>query len=422
MSSPKSKGFKKLTKVDEAIKEFFDKLGDVKVEKEVVDLQDSLGRVLAEDVIATNNVPSFNKAAMDGYAVIAEDTFGASRINPVVLKVVGKIEAGEEKDLAVKKGEACYVATGAKMPEGADAVVMVEFTSKISNDEVEILRSVSQWDNVAKIGEDVKRGEVVLKKGRIIRPWDIGILAALGIKNVKVYKRPTVSVIRTGNELVSVGEDLKGGKIYDVNGPVLCAMINEAGAKPLDFGIVKDDLNQIIEALKNAIDASDIVLVTAGSSVGEKDFVPEAILSLGEPEVFIHGIALRPGAPTGLVVINKKPIILVPGYPVSAMVAFKMFVEPLIAKLMCTRVRVEAKVKARLDRRIAATGGLKTFLRLKLEACKEGFVAKPIRAFGAGVISSMSKADGYTIIPENFEGLEKGQEIEVNLLREDLEV
>ncbi len=409
------RAFKRYVKLEDAIDRFLKELKGFRLGTESVSIYDAGGRILAEDLISPMDLPYVDKAAMDGYAVRAEDTFGASMNNPVRLKVVGALRAGESKGLEVKEGEAVEVATGAVMPKGANAVLMVEYTSKVG-DEVEIYRPVTPLKNVARVGEDVRKGELVLKRGTRLKPYDIALIASLGMKEVKVYRKPRVGVISTGDELLEPGEPLEFGKVYNSNRPALISALRSIGCEPVDFGMVRDDAEELRERMGEALKSCDLLLITAGTSVGERDLVPDVIDSLGEPGMLVHGVRLRPGAPLGLAIVNGKPVISMPGYPVSNLVCFYLVVRRVVNSILGTYEEPEAKVKARMKRRVASMG-LRTFLRVRLIESDGVLYAEPIRAFGAGIVSSLVKANGFVIIPEDKEGVEEGEEVEVVLLR-----
>ena len=387
-----------------------------KVRKETILLKESLDRIIASDIVSNVNIPNSNRAAMDGYAVIAEDTFGSSENNPVILEVVGKVRIGEIPSIIGGPRKAIGVATGSNIPKGTDAVVMIEYT-KVEKNNLYIVKPVVPWQNVSKIGEDVNKRQVVVKKGIRTTPQDIGILAALGYKKVTVMKKPRVAAISTGDELIDPGEIQKDAKIYDINRHMTMASIIKMGGEPYDLGIVKDDYNEIEIRLKKAIAKADIVTISAGTSVGEKDIVPSVLGSLSGKNDLIHGVSLRPGYPTGLIVIDGKPIVSLPGYPVSNAVAFRVFLRPLISYLLETEENIDYSVKAKLSRRVANIGGLRTFVRVRLFIDQDKWIAEPIMASGAGVISSLTGANALLIIPEDKEGIDEGDEVEVILLR-----
>ncbi len=405
------KGFKERASVDQALRSFSE-IEIKRVESESVSIFEACGRILAEDIVAKWDVPHFDRSAVDGYAVRAEDTFGASPTNPIILKLAGEVEIGE-KPCELKRGEAVKVSTGSALPKGANAVVMLEYTKEF-NGNVEIYKAVTPWENVSRRGEDVKAGEVVLKRGEILQPQDVGIISALGYSKVRVLRRPKVAVIATGNELVEVGKAPKIGKVVNSNSPMLCCAIREFGCEPIYFGIAKDDLDVMAEKIEKATKSADVIVVTGGTSVGKKDLVPEVVKRLGK--LVVHGVAMKPGMPTGLGVIDGKPILLLPGFPVATLIAFYTFFPEILTKI--TGVKVVAKkwsvVKAKLARRIPSQPGVRTFARVVL---KEG-VAEPLRTSGSGILTSMIRANGLIVIPEDKEGFEEGEDVEVILIRD----
>jgi len=391
-------------------------MSQIKNGKETIPLIESLDRIIASDIASNENIPRSDRAAMDGYAVIAEDTFGASENNPAIIEVIGKVGIGEIPKIMGGSGKAVGVATGSNMPQESDAVVMIEYT-KVDKNHLHIVRPVVPGQNVLKIGEDIKEKQIIVKKGTRITPQDIGILAALGITNVEVMKKPRVSVISTGDELIDLGDIQKGAKIYDVNRHMTIASIIKLGGEPIDLGIVNDNYEEIKKRLKKAITSADIVVISAGTSVGEQDIVPSVLDSLTEKNDLIHGVSLRPGYPTGLIVINGIPVVSLPGYPVSNAVSFRVFVRPLIAFLLQTEEDLDYTINAKLSRRVVNTGGVRTFVRVRLFMDHDKWVAEPIMASGAGIISSLTGANGLLIIPENKEGIDEGEIVEVQLLR-----
>lgn len=383
---------------------------------ERVSVFESCGRILAEDIIAKWDVPHFDRAAMDGYAVRAEDTFGASLTNPISLKLVGEIEIGEKAG-RIGKGEAARISTGAMMPEGANAVVMLEFTEE-RDGYVDVFKAVTPWENVSKKGEDVKAGEVVLRRGEIVQPQDVGVIASLGYKVVRVLRRPKVGVLATGNELLEVGEVPKDGKIINSNSPMICCVLRNFGCDPVYLGRVGDEFQEIERALKGSIESCDAVVITGGTSAGKRDLVPDVVSGLGK--VVFHGIAIKPGMPTGLGVIDNKPVLMLPGFPVACLIALQTIFPEVLAKL--TGVKVLARrgsiVKAKLERRVPSQPGVRTFVRVLLE----NGVAKPVRSSGSGILTSMVRANGMLIVPEEREGYEEGTVVDVILIRDIVKV
>lgn len=406
------RGFKERTRVDEALKLYFESTNFKRLNSEKVELLDAYNRVLAQDIIARYDVPHFDRSAVDGYAVKAEDTFGASTTNPVLLKVVGSVDIGEKPNFEIKNGEAAKIATGAPIPKGANAVVMVEYTN-IVGEYVEIFSPVSPYKNVSRKGEDVKAGEVVLRKGEILQPQDIGILSSLGMGEVEVVKIPKIAVLTTGNELVESYDELDVGKIVNSNSPMICAAIKEIGCIPIPLGIAKDDPDLIKSKIKEALSIADAVVLTGGTSVGEKDYVAVVVKELGK--IIVHGVSMKPGMPTGLAVVNDKPILLLPGFPMAALLSFYTFMPRIVERLLGIEI-IKKKgevVKAIAKRRIPSSSGIRTFARV---VYKDGFI-EPLRTSGSGVITSMIRANGLVIVEEDKEGIEEGEEVEVVLTR-----
>lgn len=419
MAEIRMKGFAKLTSIDEALKEFFTKVHIEKLPSEEIPIGTSLGRVLARDIVCPGNVPPFDRSAVDGYAVRAEDVFGASETNPVVFSVKGSSSVGSPPPGILGKGDAMRIATGAPVPQGANAVVMVEYTEVTGPDKVEVYRPVAPGENVSSRGEDVREGQLILRSGTFIKPQDIGIMAALGFTRVDVTRKPVVAVLSTGNELVDPGSEMTHGKIVDSNRPTLLAMVEASGAEAMDLGIVPDERDVIIERMKEGLASANLVLASGGTSVGERDLLPDLVNSLGPPGVLVHGIAMRPGRPTALCAVEGKPILLLPGFPVAAMIAYEAFAEPIILRMLgaSTRLCERPTVRAEALRRVPGSLGNRSFVRVIVMKRGGRNVFEPLRATGSGVISSMVRANGMLIIPENKEGIEEGEVAEVVLLR-----
>ena len=412
----RDRGFKEATRIEEARRIFYEALQTVSLPSETISLQGSLNRILAEDVGADASVPAFEKSAMDGYAVVAEDTFGSSQTNPSLLKLVGESKIGELPTKTLRKGETIAIATGAPVPQGANAVMMVENTKRLDTGDVEMYAAVTPGENISHVGEDVKQGTVVLEKGRKLKPPDLGLLVSLGRETVSVVRRPKVAILSTGNE-VSESGPVTSGRIVDVNRPVLMAMVEECGGVPLDLGIAKDDAEEISKKLKRGLTSADLILVTAGTSVGKGDLVPDVINTLGKPGMLVHGIAMRPSLPTGLAVVNGKPIVSLPGLPVSAMIAFSTFVQPLILRMLGTEQDPQPKIRARATKRIVGVPGFRTFIRVLVTEKEGKLFVEPLRAPGSGILTTLTRANGMVVVPENVEGYDEGAEVEVQLFR-----
>jgi molybdopterin molybdotransferase len=412
----RDRGFKEATRIEEARRIFYEALPPASLPSETIPVQSSLNRILAEDVGADASVPAFEKSAMDGYAVVAEDTFGSSQTNPCLLKLVGESKIGELPTRVLRKGETTAIATGAPVPQGANAVVMVENTKRLDTGDVEIYAAVAPGENISHIGEDVKQGSVVLRRGRKMKPPDLGLLVALGRETVNVMRRPKVGILSTGNELLDSGP-AKSGKIADVNRPVLMAMVEECGGVPLDLGIARDDPEEISKKLKRGLTSADLILVTAGTSVGKGDLVPDVLNALGKPGMLVHGIAMRPSLPTGLAVVNGRPVVSLPGLPVSAMIAFSTFVQPLILRMLGAEEDPQPKIRARATKRIVGVPGFRTFIRVLVREKEGKLFVDPLRAPGSGILTTLTQANGMVVVPENVEGYDEGTEVEVQLFR-----
>jgi molybdenum cofactor synthesis domain-containing protein len=409
------KGFAKLTPINYALEQFFKSLKLEPLDSEAIPLKDGLDRIVSTDIRASVDVPNFNRSAVDGYAIRAEDAFGASATNPIILEVVGKIKIGLESTLSLERGEAIETTTGAQLPAGADAVVMMEHTRKIDDKHLEINSSTPPWKNVSRKGEDVTKNESVICRGTKLKPQHLGMVAALGCNEINVFRKPRVAVISTGSELVELGSKLEPGKIVDINRIILSNMVIEAGGKPIDLGIVRDDPLKIQDALKKGLKEADLVITSGGTSVGEMDLIPEAVNSLGNPGIIFHGISMRPGMPTGLANLNGKPVILLSGYPVAAIMGFETFAKPLILRMLYSPEEPAAVIKAVLTRRVVSSPGFRQFVRVLVKRTNKKYLAEPVYSAGSGILSSMIKANGLLVIPEDREGYDEGEEIEVTL-------
>jgi len=410
----REKGFWKRERVDEALYRLLKKIKAL--ETEDVSVYNLYGRVLAEDIVAGFDVPRFNRAAMDGYAVKAEDTFGASVSNPIMLQLAGSVEIGEVPKVVVESGMAVRIMTGAMMPEGANAVVMLEHT-RLNGNFVEVLKSVTPMKNVSRVGEDIAAGEVVFRKGEILQPQDAGVIASLGIESVRVYRKPRVAVITTGNELAEFGEPLEGAKIYNSNNPMICNALLEFGFEAISLGIARDDEEELRNKLQKALEF-DAAVITGGTSVGAKDLVPDVVGEFGE--IVFHGVSIKPGMPTGAAVVEGKPVFMLPGSPAAALLGFYTFAIPALYRMMNVRIiaRKWSRQKGVLQGRIPSEIGVRSNVRVLWEDGK----VYPIRISGSGILSSFVRANALLVVPEDKEGYEEGEEVEVTLLRDVTEV
>ncbi len=380
---------------------------------ERVPLFEALRRVLAEEISAAADLPAFPRSTVDGYAVRAADTEGASSGTPVILALVGEVLMGEEVGLRVASGETARMPTGGAIPTGADAVVMQEHTVR-ADSTVAVERAVRSGENVVPRGADVHQGDLLLSPGRRVRAQDLGLLAGLNRPEVSVYRRPHVGVIVTGDELVAPGQPIRGSQIYDMNTYTLSGLIDEAGGLAQPHGILGDNLAVLMDRVRVAHAASDVLILSGGSSVGEKDVVADAIAALGPPGIVVHGIAIRPGKPTILAVCNGKPVFGLPGNVVSAMVTFDQFVRPVIQGLVGLREgrRFGLVINARLTQTVSP-GGREDHMRVALEERDGTIWAAPLPS-GSAIVTSMVRADGIVVVPMNTV-LEEGTEVEVRV-------
>jgi molybdopterin molybdotransferase len=381
---------------------------------ETIALADANGRILADDIQSDIDLPDFARSIMDGFAVKGSSTFGASEGNPAYLNVVGSVAMGESPDLTVGPGEAVRISTGGMLPSGTDSVVMVEHTEAIDDTTIEVYRSVAPGQNMIEVGEDIEMAETALAGGRRIRPQEAGMLAALGIRQVPVFKRPTIGIISTGDEIVPVHQRPGHGQIRDINTYTLMGLIRESGATAVTYGIVKDDYTDLKSVCSQALSQCDMILVSGGSSVGARDFTIDVITAMPESEILFHGVSISPGKPTILARVEDKALWGLPGHVVSAMVVFSQIVKPFIYRLSGLNDESEAKLRltARLSRNLASAQGRVDFVRVRLIPEKDGLQAEPILG-KSGLINTMVKADGLVAIGMNTEGLEKGTRVEV---------
>ncbi len=379
------------------------------IPNEQVTLDQALFRVLAEDIVSEIDVPHFRKSAMDGFAVIASDTFEASNTNPKKLKIIDSVIAGVVSKEKLNSGECIEISTGAPMPEGANAVIMVEYTEK-ENEKIIFYKSVAPGDNVIKIGSDVKKNSVLLTKGTLLDSRLTGLLSSIGRQSVLVKKIPRISVLSTGNEIISLDEKLKEGKIYDINSRTLIDSVREIHCIPVDLGVAKDDKSLIKRRILEGVEKSDLVIMSGGSSLGSEDLTRDVVQDLGE--LLVHGIAVKPGKPVVVGRIKGKAFIGLPGYPTSALSSFHIMIKPVIHAMLGMK-EVENFVQARLSRKVASTIGRYEFLAVKLERSEEELRAIPVMK-GSSAITTLSNADGFVEINENTEVLNKGSMVKVS--------
>jgi molybdopterin molybdotransferase len=385
---------------------------------ETIPVVDAYGRVLAKALTAPVDLPHFHRTNMDGYAVRAADTFGASASLPMYLKLVGTVEMGKEVKRTLKKGETMRIATGGMLPPGADSMVMVEYTEEMGDGTVEIQRSVSPWENILRIGEDIKKGAPIFAAGRRLRAQDLGALTGVGITKVPVHAKPVVALISTGDEIVPPEQTPKPGQVRNVNQYSLRAMIAEAGGETIDLGVVRDDRSAFEKAMITALKQADVVMISGGSSVGTKDMTVDVICSFPKSEVFFHGISIAPGKPTIFAKAAGKPVMGLPGHPVSALVVFSLFGAPLIRMMSGEPPRAAfaplRTTRARLAQNVASAPGREDYIRVTLDHRDGVQTAVPLPG-KSGAIFSLVQADGMFCIPHNEEGKEAGEDVEVIL-------
>ncbi len=407
--------FRKLLSFDEAKKLLKQTFSAKPVGVEQVSISKAHERVLAHNVVAPLNIPPFNRSIVDGYAVKAVDTFGASEDKPVSLSFCGHVAIGESPNVVVKNGLVAEIVTGAPLPDGADSVVMVEYTNR-QGDKVFIRRPVSRGENLMAAGSDIRKNETVLKEGRFLGSREIGVLAAIGLTEVTVYKRPKVAVLSTGAEVVEPGKSLSYGKIYDINAHTLSAAVLEAGGEPINLGIVPDKRDKLTEALKNALGSADAVITSGGVSVGPKDFTPQVVDGLGKPGVILSGVAVKPGKPITIALVDGKPVFSLPGNPTSSLFMFNVFVRPILVKLAGRTEEELPKLKAVAAKKMFPARGRRTFIMVNLAYDKTGtLLVSPVPTGLSGAITTLAKADGFVEISEKHQFIAVGAEIDVYL-------
>ncbi len=388
------------------------------VETEKIGTTGARGRVVAEDLYSRVDLPHFHRAAMDGYAVKAQDTFGASTSLPAYLKLVGTVEMGKEVTRPLDKGEAMRISTGGMLPPESDGVVMVEYSEEVADERVEVQRGVSPWQNTIQIGDDIKKGELVFRRGRRLRAHDLGALTGIGISTLTVHRNPRVALISTGDEIIEADEEPLPGQVRNINQHSLAGLIAECGAELQDLGVFRDEKATLSQALEKALESADLVLLSGGSSVGVRDIALDAIFSLRDAKVIFHGISVSPGKPTIFAKAAGKPLLGLPGYPVSALVIFDLFAAPLIRTLggedPTTSSQFQKTTRAVLKTNIASQTGREDYVRVSLTRINGTLCAEALPS-KSGAIFTLVKADGMVKIDLNQEGIEQGEEVEVIL-------
>ena len=401
--------FLKIKECDEAIdiiQNLFDE--NLKAESEEISVSEAYGRILYEDVYSRMDFPPFDKALKDGFAILSSDSFGASEESPNTLEVIDFLEAGSTTDKKVEKGKCIEISTGAAMPEGAEAVVMVEYCEKMG-DKVNLFTTATPSQDVARKGSDIEEGNLILKKGDFLNPGKIGVLLSQGFETIEVYKKPSVGILSSGNEITLQGQELEYGKIYDVNGGMIKNDAVSCGADARFLGVMRDDYDEVKEKIINALKEVDVLFCSGGTSAGLGDVLKHVLDELGE--VHIHGISVQPGKPTIVGVIDEKLVIGLPGNPVSALMIFNAFVAQPLTRLAGIEKDFQLNtVKGKMTRRIHSPVGRMQYQLVKVE----GQDIQPIFK-DSGAIFSLSSADGYVKVPKSVELLDEGEEVEVYL-------
>lgn len=386
---------------------------------ETVPLEEGLGRVLAEPLAAPGDLPGFDRAAMDGYAVRAKDVFGASEGLPAILELVGTGAMGEEPAFKVGPGQAAGIWTGGMLPKGADAVVMLEYARPAGEGEIELTRPAAPYDNVIRADEDARAGEELLPAGHALRPQDLGLMAALGQATVRVHRRPRAAIISTGDEIVPIAAVPRPGQVRDINSYSLAALVRSLGAEARPMGIVPDDETELRRKVLEALANTDTVLISGGSSAGQRDFTLKILADIPDNEILAHGVAISPGKPLILARRGNQSMWGLPGHAASALVCSEVFIRPLIRRLsgQTDREIWQTGLRAVLTRPVASAQGRRDFIRVRLEEpAKAGgpLTATPLRG-KSGLITTLVMADALVACPEDLEGLYEGQIVDIHL-------
>ncbi len=411
-------GFLKLEDVNIALNKLLQKV-KLNLRVETVSLNNALGRIAAEDILALCDYPPEDRAAVDGVAIRSADVVGASQTNPIRLKVVGVIEAGDVpsiKPISIDVNQAVIVYTGARLPQNSDAVVPFEEVL-IEGDYVYIFKQVEKFKNVSRKGEDFRKGDLLIARGTLIRPWHIAALVESGYKEVKVFEKPKVCVINVGNELYDITDEgsSKSG-IPNSTGPLVVAYVSELGCEPIYLGIAPDDEAVIKDRVEKALKLCDVVVITGGTSVGGKDLVPDVLSKFNNAELIFHGVNLRPGRTTGAFLIDGKLVLMLSGLPVAAFVGLENFLKPLIESSLSMKRLPEPVVEGRLTRKLVNVVGFKSYFRVVVYKENDQIYVTPLRLTGSGVLSTLLKGNAVLIVDENVEGYDEGSYVKVKLL------
>jgi molybdopterin molybdotransferase len=422
----KMSNHRKYYSISLALKKFLlrSKLSGISVGTEYVRLVEATDRILADCILCPIDIPPFQRSTVDGFAVISSDTKKATKDHHAMLNVVGEISAGKISRTRISSGKAVAIATGAKIPKGADSVIMIEdVIIEDKGKKIYIQDKIEKGSNITPRGNDLRKGQILLKRGTWLTAAEIGLIASVGISRILVYKKVKFAVLSTGSELAEPGSNLGNASIFDSNRFMLFSMVRRHGGQPIDLGICKDERSLIRAKIMHAL-KFDVVLISGGSSVGEKDYVPGLINEIGKPGIIVSGVAMKPGSPTCLGIANGKPVIVLPGYPVSAFVAFYTFGLPLLYNILETKGPPVARQLAKLTSNVKLHKGMTTFVRVRILRHQGCFFAEPVSAAGASLLSTLAYSDGIVIAkynnmkPQRNNMLRKGQDVEVILLKD----
>jgi len=403
--------FLKLLTPGEALDKFITRLSKKNLPELIIPTEESLGWILADDIYSPHPLPNYSRSTVDGYAVYSSETFGASNNLPTYLNIIGEVMMGQNIEIPIKNGQSILIHTGGMVPPGADSVVMIEDTQRMG-DEVEIRKSTAAGENIISLGEEILTGALFLSSGTKIRSIEIGGLKALGINLVQVRSKPKVGIISSGDEIIKPEGKLLPGKVRDANSYLLSSLITSWGGQPLIYGIVRDDLEDLIRLAERAIKECDLLIFTAGSSVSVRDITSTAIRSLGAPGIIVHGVNIRPGKPTILAVCSEKAVFGLPGNPVSAYVTANLFVKPTIEYYLNVKTEFTPTIKAELITNLPSQAGREDWVPVKLEEKSKRVSAIPIFS-KSNFIVSLSTANGMICIPAESTGLEAGEMVNV---------
>jgi molybdopterin molybdotransferase len=387
--------------------------------EEIVPLVEAFGRTLTKDIVAPEDLPGFHRSTMDGYAVRAQDTFGATESLPALLELVGEVLMGQVPETAVGTGQAVKISTGGMLPAGADGVVMVEYCHSLDSKTIEVSRAISPLENVIRPDDDFKQGSRVLTAGEPLRPQDLGVLAGLGLTEVAVYRRPRVAIISTGDEVIPIDKQPEPGQVRDINTYTLGAFCRQAGAEAVILGLCRDDFDQLRAGVSRGLQMADTVWISGGSSVGTRDLTVKVFESLEDAELLVHGVSISPGKPTIIAQAGSQALFGLPGHVASALVVAEVFLGPFLARLAGEKAlvrRLYQIIEAELGRNVESASGREDYIRVSLRKKTDGYLAEPI--FGkSGLISTLVEAEGLLRVEMNTEGLYKGQRVPIMAFR-----